>query len=966
MSAATGVYRMQDYNRGTAGYVAYRDDDADAKTPCWSCKTYNRWLFRLRYVVFVLWLVMLLGCGYLAPQYLSNTKDVFDAPKGTPSAIAKDVWHHYFLEPSKLHTMVIIVHSLQGKNLLTDPDALAFCRNIDSTLTNTVNSSTVIYPDAWRMPTGFFEANKSIPILAVEFLSADQETMFWTIQFTSIGTSQSNDMVKMMRGVIGDLDQRPDDFEIGLTGQDAMNMDVAAGTGHDMTHTDVIIIPLCMFILMLYLKSIRLMIIPLLAIALSVVTAFAIMLPIAKNYWHVASFAPAIQMSLTVAMSIDYSLFLLTRYREEILSGRHTRERDAVAATVTHSGEVVLASGLTLAITFASLIVFPMDFLSSIGLGASITILCCVIVNLTLSPAVLLIFPRFFSDFTIPGWIRCFLPSLYKDDVPSHRFGDEGLDDAFVIPPSAVAGVGAMGDLDQELLYEEKEEEEAMYRAERSISSHRSLNAHSTNLDLSRSVRYSNAVGIVPDEDDLSPATARASSSHPRLQSMRQKQLSSFWYKSAVMSTTTWVAILLVLVVVGGAVPFMIACSQITYTIDEAQLLPRGSPSVDGFNMMQDYLNPGLINQYEVLATFDGAVLNNNASGIINDAYMNITAHFVRRVIQQGLVPNTSIVSIVYAAGYYIEDPVEAILLLSPFACEKLPLACAYQYLFDHLTPTGKNSTCSRITLTTPFPPLGAQAQPFVGDLRKLMKEVEEYGQQNFNGAVKLYLTGGATGAVDAISKIWDLFPYVIGITVSIVLLLVGVIFKSFFVPLKLILTLVIPLAYTYGLSVWIFQMNKFDWLGHIFAETHSLYWLVPLMAFSILIGLSLDYDVFLLARVIEYRRLGFSNTASIRKGIYKTGSIITGAGIIMALAFAGLMLSSELALNSFGFMLSFSVLVDVFFIRTMLVPALLHLAGEVNWWPSRMPRQVKGDLDPDADEDEAIAHSADTTNYFR
>ena len=124
-------------------------------------------------------------------------------------------------------------------------------------------------------------------------------------------------------------------------------------------------------------------------------------------------------------------------------------------------------------------------------------------------------------------------------------------------------------------------------------------------------------------------------------------------------------------------------------------------------------------------------------------------------------------------------------------------------------------------------------------------------------------------------------------------------------------------------------------------------------MAFSILVGLGLDYDLFLSLRIAEFRRLGFSNTASIRKGVYKTGSIITGAGLIMAIAFFGLTLSSTLTLIEFGFMLCFAVLFDTFLVRTIFLPALLHILGEANWYPSRMPKQCKGDLDQEGEDDD-------------
>jgi len=114
-------------------------------------------------------------------------------------------------------------------------------------------------------------------------------------------------------------------------------------------------------------------------------------------------------------------------------------------------------------------------------------------------------------------------------------------------------------------------------------------------------------------------------------------------------------------------------------------------------------------------------------------------------------------------------------------------------------------------------------------------------------------------------------------------------------------------------------------------------------MAFSIIVGLGLDYDVFLISRVLEFRLHGYTNKASIVKGLYKTGHIITAAGIIMAVAFSGLLLSSEIILNQVAFFLVVAVLLDTFVIRTILVPVLLGLSGKHAWWPHpNVPDGVK------------------------
>lgn len=120
-------------------------------------------------------------------------------------------------------------------------------------------------------------------------------------------------------------------------------------------------------------------------------------------------------MSVTIAMSIDYSLFLLSRYREEVERNTHGSHglskfemikisRDAIRQTTRWSGKVIALSGCILSLTYFGLIFYPMEVLQSVGLGAGLAIVCTILVNLTLTPALLLIFPYFFSQF---GWAGC-------------------------------------------------------------------------------------------------------------------------------------------------------------------------------------------------------------------------------------------------------------------------------------------------------------------------------------------------------------------------------------------------------------------------------------------------------------------------------------------------------------------------------------------------------------------------------
>lgn len=169
----------------------------------------------------------------------------------------------------------------------------------------------------------------------------------------------------------------------------------------------------------------------------------------------------------------------------------------------------------------------------------------------------------------------------------------------------------------------------------------------------------------------------------------------------------------------------------------------------------------------------------------------------------------------------------------------------------------------------------------------------------------RYYLTMGAVDLYDCKVVVYELLPLMTAITMAGVFMVVGVAFKSVVVPLRAVLTIAVTLAYIYGAAILVYQHGALDWLGFApLASTGAVYWMNPCMVFSILVGLGLDYDIFLLSRVVEYREAGYTEEVAILYGLAKTGRIITAAGCIMALAFGGLLLSSEVAMNELAFYL--------------------------------------------------------------
>lgn len=208
----------------------------------------------------------------------------------------------------------------------------------------------------------------------------------------------------------------------------------------------------------------------------------------------------------------------------------------------------------------------------------------------------------------------------------------------------------------------------------------------------------------------------------------------------------------------------------------------------------------------------------------------------------------------------------------------------------------------------------------------------------------EVYIVGGASSLYDELDQIYSSFPKMILVTVVLVFVWMGISFQSIGVPLRSVISIATTLCYVYGYVVLVYQYGLLNWLGiDSLAKTGEIYFLIPIISFTVIVGLGLDYDVFLTTRVLEYRHLGYDHISSILLGLHKTGTIITAAGIIMCVSFGGLLLSQTYFLNQLSLYLVTAVLLDTFVVRTILVPSVLGLVGEKwGWYPKTFPRATK------------------------
>ncbi len=206
----------------------------------------------------------------------------------------------------------------------------------------------------------------------------------------------------------------------------------------------------------------------------------------------------------------------------------------------------------------------------------------------------------------------------------------------------------------------------------------------------------------------------------------------------------------------------------------------------------------------------------------------------------------------------------------------------------------------------------------------------------------------GVTPAMIALSnRITDRLPYFIGAVILLSFLLLVVEFRSILVPLSGAVMNVLSVGAAYGVIVAIFEWG---WASHYIGvpEAVQIEAYVPMMMFAILFGLSMDYQVFLISSVREEHLRGASTLRSVEVGLSHTARVITAAALIMITVFLAFVLIDNVIIKMFGIGLATAVLIDATIVRLMLVPSVMVLIGDKNWWlPGWLDRLLPGEKSP-------------------
>jgi putative drug exporter of the RND superfamily len=215
-------------------------------------------------------------------------------------------------------------------------------------------------------------------------------------------------------------------------------------------------------------------------------------------------------------------------------------------------------------------------------------------------------------------------------------------------------------------------------------------------------------------------------------------------------------------------------------------------------------------------------------------------------------------------------------------------------------------------------------------DARAIVKAVR--AEQLPDGQV--LATGGTAFDLDIVNYILQRTPTAVGSVILITYVILFLLTGSVVLPLKAVLTNLFSISASFGAMVWVFQQGH---LSQLLGFTpQSIDPSIPVILFSIVFGMSMDYEVFLISRIQEeYKRAG-DNQTGVAMGLEKTGRLITGAAAIMCAVFLAFGMADVVIIKAIGVGLAIAIAIDATLVRMLIVPAVMRILGNANWWAPR------------------------------
>jgi RND superfamily putative drug exporter len=390
----------------------------------------------------------------------------------------------------------------------------------------------------------------------------------------------------------------------------------------------------------------------------------------------------------------------------------------------------------------------------------------------------------------------------------------------------------------------------------------------------------------------------------------KNRNQSGYFAKSGHLSVKHSKAIILLAIVI--TIPSLYIYATTVQSYNFLASASNSQESIAGYNSLTDTFGSGRMLPSYVVVTFSQPIMYNNGS--FNQAELSalsqmssyIASHEGIQKVTGPTMPYGTTVN--YQTITNTSDPINYSGILSTI---------------------GADNQSALITVKFTVDPYSTDAMNYAQDIRTTLHNTYD----NTSNITGIYL-GGTTGSILDVKDTFIVqFNQILPIVTICVIIVLFLVLGSITLPIFAVLSVFMSIFWTLGVTILVFQS----------AFNYGLLFITPLILLVLLLGIGMDYNIFILTRVREEAAKGQKLTDAIVNAIEQTGGIITAAAIILAGSLGSLMLSSNIMLKELGFAFAFSILIDALVVRTYLVPAVMKEMGKWNWYnPIKRLRRIK------------------------
>eukprot|EP01084_Bolivina_argentea_P142654 250598_1 len=583
---------------------------------------------RWKWLIMIFWIASAIGCCFFALDLPNQTVFQFLPPSGSESDIAYQQMNKYFPDFLFIDVEVVLIQAKWdvnklNKTILQNNNTQRLVSTINDTLWYKIDPnyklllSVQSYYDLSNVTdiTNISYHNQTYPIniqqiidsaTSAKYIDSNGDTMLVYIQanINDASTSKLYDFINDIKAALSSINHEFTEFKIVLTGGTTIFQQAMQVIQNDITSKDLLMLPLIFMIMIYMIGSWKLVVLPGACLGMTIVISFGIFYPFSLSLLQINPMAPSIMMFLSMALSIDYSMFLLSRFAEERKKGNTVE--NSVRSMLRYSGHVVCLSGIVLIVCYQSIVIFPVSGMETVGYAAALSIFLCIIINISMSVSAILTFPNFYGKLeTFPSCcVKCFYKYfyVYKNKSKELSLYNNDIETESKSKLSSLIGASIGNRMDSDILGDNK----------------------------------------IPEDDELTEGEEE------------EKARQNCYFKLTSYTTRWPYKCIIPIIIYSLMLPVILQLINYQPSIDFTMNFPRNVDSVNAYYVLIDDFNPGdMAPMYILVSSKEGTIWSQH--------YFDALCAIGNKLIDVGYENNTQMLSIGFAPDPQIQGALKCI-----------------------------------------------------------------------------------------------------------------------------------------------------------------------------------------------------------------------------------------------------------------------------------------------------------------